>query len=205
MSNEFAHIPKFVNKVSNQKNSKDVSHSLKVHFSEPILYKDNIILEGEVCYPNYRLDDVTNQRGMSYTTTVLDGWIFTNILYIAFDLQGNLLWNTVTPYKRPKSDKVDDRIFPILKDDGSILTVYSDGSNVKSVILNQKEITQGKISTSISGSPTNDKLKSSEANIVNWYDDYYIGYGTQDIKNSDLKGKDKKLNVFYLKKIKVDL
>ena len=95
------------------------------------------------------------------------------------------------------------------------------GSRVKDIVVLRKKIKQIKVSDIkiaakiIKGSEViegveyyllestyvNDKImKDSKSNMVYWYDNYFIAYGFQIIKNNSLM-RNSKRNVFYINKV----
>jgi hypothetical protein len=193
------------------KKGKDVSLNLRIHFIDPLQYNEEVILVGEVYYATYRTETYTttdaNGRTTTHTRQVFDGWAFSDILVLSFDLKGNLLWSNAIPYQRNKSFRIYDRVRAILQSDGSIELVYSNGSSVLTTTVDGDKIVQGK-KYSIGGSKKGDKIKrkgvdGAAAEVDYWFDNFYLASGLQEIKNKELKGKDKKRSIYYLKRIEV--
>jgi hypothetical protein len=197
-----------------KKGDKETAINLKVHFGHPMIYNDEVILAGEVYYADYHTEIITtttkNQQGQVLsrkvdTRRIFDGYVFTNILFAAFDMSGKMLWSNSLPYTRPRAFSIYDRIRTVLQDDGSVMVVYNDGVNIKNAIVNKDNVIQGTRAVSIGGSITGDKVKeAADFDVVYWYDDFYLASGLQKIKNKELKGKDRKRNIFYMKKVKFD-
>lgn len=192
------------------KKGKEASINLMVHFLEPLLYNDEIISVGEVYYATYRTEvyvEYVNGKPVTKTRQVFDGWAFCNILFLSINLKGELLWSNAIPYTRPKSFFIYDRVKPTLQEDGSIRVVYSNGTHVVTSLVNGSEVIAGK-RYSITGIKSGDKVKAAAtsgdgADINYWYDDYYLASGRHVIKNKKLKGKEKKRDVYYIKRIEL--
>lgn len=50
----------------------------------------------------------------------------------------------------------------------------------------------------------NDKTRLSYAEIIHWYDNYFLSYGIQRIINRKDKDVERKRTVFFFNKIKLD-
>jgi hypothetical protein len=193
------------------KKGKEVSINLRIHFIEPLQYNDEIILVGEVYYATYRRETYTttdgNGRRTTHTVYVFDGWAFSDILVLSLDIKGNLLWSNSVPYNRSKSYKIYDRVRATLLSDGAVELVYSNGSSLFTTVVDGEKVVQGK-KYSITGTKKGDKVKrvgvdGSFAEVDYWFDNFYLVSGVQGITNKELKGKDKKRSVYYLKRIAV--
>ncbi len=190
-----------------KKGNSDVGINLMVHFGAPLIYNDEIITIGEVYYATYRTEVTTTyQNGRAVTTTrqVFDGYAFSNILVLAYNTKGELVWNNSIPYTRSKSFVIRDRVKANLEEDGSVRIVYNNGFTIFSTLIDGDKVVEGK-KVSIGGNKKGDKVKYTlgDGNVEYWYDDYYTATGIQEIKNKQLKGKDKKRNVFYIRRVEV--
>jgi hypothetical protein len=194
------------------KKGKDVSLNLRIHFIEPLQYNDEAILVGEVYYATYRVETYTttdaNGRTTTQTRTVFDGWAFSDILVLSFDIKGNLLWSNSVPYNRSKSFKIYDRVRATLLSDGAVELVYSNGATLFTTVVDGEKVVQGKKYSITGGTKKGDKVKrvgvdGNLAEVDYWFDNFYLATGAQDIKNKELKGKDKKRSIYYLKRIAV--
>ena len=193
----------------NNKKNKETSINLRVHYLKPLQYNDEIILVGEMYYATFRTEVYWDANGRMRTRQVFDGWAFTHILFTAYDLNGNLLWNQAIDYSRPKSYFIYDRVRTTLLDEGVIEVVYNDGASIKTAKVSKDGVEEGTQTYKLGGTKSGDKVTAtgtsgSGADVVYWYDDFYLASGLQDIKNKQLKGKDKKREIYYIKKIEVE-
>ena len=191
-----------------KKGKGDVGINLMVHFGSPLIYNDEIITIGEVYYATYRTEVTTSyQNGRMVTTTrqVFDGYAFSNILVLAYNTKGELVWNNSIPYTRAKSFVIRDRVKANLEEDGSVRIVYNNGYTVYSTLIDGDKVVEGKKVSIGKGGKKGDKVKytGTDGNVEYWYDDFYTATGIQQIKNKELKGKDKKRTVFYIRRVEV--
>lgn len=193
----------------NEKKNKETNIYTLVHYLKPLQYNDEVILVGEMYYATFRTEYYMDGNGKMRSRQVFDGWAFSNILFVAYDLKGNLLWNHVIGYDRPKSFTIYDRVQTTLNEEGIVEAVYSDGFFVKSVKVNKDGVQEGTKSYRIGSAKSGDKIKAAGtsgtgANVEYWYDEFYLASGIQEIKNKQLKGKEKKREVYYLKKVEIE-
>jgi len=82
--------------------------------------------------------------------------------------------------------------------------VFASGSRIHSKIVNEEGITiEDEQSDRIELEKEGDEIKYSTSNLDYWYDDYFLAYGYQKIKNKEeAKRKDRKRRVYYMTKIK---
>jgi hypothetical protein len=92
-------------------------------------------------------------------------------------------------------------------EDGGIRISYNDGNVIKSKIVYSDQTTDYGSDIKIDSGQKGDKVKNSGSSVTNgieyWYDNYFLVYGQQDIKNKTDK-KTKKRKVFYLNRIEIE-
>ncbi len=165
------------------------------------------ILIAEAYYPEYHTESRTtfDSKGMPHTTyvKVFDGYRYTNALVAGFSKAGELLWNNNIVMSEIISFDLRERLKVLPQGDNTLL-VYSYGGMIKTKIINGREIVEGKTATPIQTGSENDKVKTDvSSDLGYWYDNYFVAWGYQRIKN--VKDKDKnggrKRSVFYFNKI----
>jgi hypothetical protein len=178
-----------------------------------LIQKDNSYLFlGEACYPTYRTETrtvTTTTNGQTttrqVTKTVFDGFQYTHAILCKFNQNGELLWDNVfemnsmykpirlkrfiaiseTPENTVKLSFVnyDKMVVKSFNYDGSIVLDRTS----EPMVLNDEE----------------DKVKRTKSSVDFWYDDYFIAYGEQKIKNkSDDKDTKRKRRVYFINKVK---
>tara|TARA_B100001109_G_C18861111_1_gene474021 strand:- start:2406 stop:3938 length:1533 start_codon:yes stop_codon:yes gene_type:complete len=195
-----------------KKKGKDVKLSYFISDHDVIKTEDGgFILIGEAYYPTYRTEARTTYvNGQATTTyvTVFDGYQYTHAIVTKFSAEGELIWDNsfkMYPLKKPFTVTQFISVFGTSK--GAINLAYSDSGSIhtKSIsdtdgkVLSEKE--SEKINTGFEG----DKTKSTNSDLNYWYDNYFIVYGFQTIKNKgDDKDKRGKRKVFFVSKVKFE-
>ena len=82
-----------------------------------------------------------------------------------------------------------------------IILTYSNDGEIASKVIRGNEVIENKDYTPIQTSYNNDKVISdNNSDMEYWYDNYFISYGYQRIKNTSIESKSKR-TVFYFNKI----
>ncbi|MFT5878051.1 MAG: hypothetical protein ACI8SA_001916, partial [Dokdonia sp.] len=120
-----------------------------------------------------------------------------------FDNEGNVIWDDgfeLVIYQ--KTRKVKKFISVAEQNESSITLVYASGSYVhsKSVAYETGEAVDTEESNKIETGIEGEETQFSQSDIEFWYDNYYLSYGYQLIKNKTAEGK-KKRKVFYVVKV----
>ena len=189
----------------------NLNYAIAAH--DIIVQEDGYLLLGEAFYPTYRTETrttTTTTNGVTTTTTttvqIFDGYQYTHAVLAKFGFDGNLLWDQcfeMWPIYKPYYVK------------RFIAFSVDEYSNIKMVFSNRNKLVSKTIDTF--GNPiqdvkdydmeTNfegDKTKSSFSDIDYWYDNYFISYGFQRIKNKTDDDVKKKRNVFFVSKVRFD-
>jgi adenine-specific DNA methylase len=87
----------------------------------------------------------------------------------------------------------------------AIKLVFADGNYIygKEFDFNGVMISD-KTSASINGSMENDKVRYAASEIYYWYDNFFLSYGVQRIKNTKDEDVKRKRNVLFVNKIKFE-
>jgi hypothetical protein len=184
----------------------EVSYNLLVH--DVIKRGDEYIMIAEAFYAEYETRCYTTYSNGTPTTTcyqVFVGWRYTHALVAAFDKEGDLLWDNSYKIYNILTFDLKERI-KVMFDDEDIIMVYNYGGYINSKIIRGDKVLEGKTKTKIETNYDTDKVKANYgSNMDFWYDNYFIAYGTQKIKDK-AKGKKRKSSkkkryVFYFNKI----
>jgi hypothetical protein len=140
-------------------------------------------------------------RGYGYygNQQQFDGWVYTHAVIVAFDEEGNLLWDKSIDLHNTKEEKLTEKVKASILDDQIILSfAYNDQIVSKMIsfdgLLEKEEIK--KIDVMSDG----DKVKKSSKTQLNyWYGNYFLANGFQTITNED----EGKRSVFYLNKVDI--
>jgi hypothetical protein len=179
---------------------------------ELIQKDDTYLFLGEACYPTYsqRTRYVTTTANGQTTTrriteSVFDGFQYTHAILCKFNQNGELLWDNVfemnSMYK-PKRLKRFIAISETPENTVKLSFTNYDKMEVKAFDFNGKVLID-RVSEPIALNFDEDKAKRTKSSIDFWYDDYFIAYGEQKIKNkSDDKETKGKRRVYFINKVK---
>jgi hypothetical protein len=175
------------------------------HLSESVgATSDNkYYLSTEVYKPYYRTETRMDYdyygRPYPYTYSVFAGYQYYDVLVAAFSDEGNMLWDNELVIQNLLSFKRNAHA--ILVPDGSTLTVgYVNNGKLFSKTIDEG-ITVANLDTPVAALFTRDRIIDDDDNVlVHWYDQFYLMYGEQTIRNRALGEQDER-TVFYVNKI----
>jgi hypothetical protein len=201
-------------KEKKNKKGKELKINYKIASHEVITLDDGYLFLGEAYYSTYRTETylaTTTVNGVTTTTTqtrqVFDGYQYTHAVLAKFDKNGNLLWDQtfeMWPVEKPFYEK---RFISIAaKDQNSIKLVFISHNQLNSKSIDfSGSVLQDTQSEEIQTNFEGDKVKRSFSKINHWYENYFIAYGEQKIKNNeDKKNTKRKRNVYFINKIKYE-
>ena len=191
-----------------EKKGKKFSINYRMIGHDVFLFKDQYIYIGEAFYPTYRTEFVrtTGANGQVTTTTrqVFDGYQYSHAVIAGFNKKGDLIWDQVIgmqvaykPYYVKKFIKIQE------ENEKSINLAFASGEYIKSISIDFKgEILKEEKEEIVETKTIGDKQKSTSSEMEYWYDNYFIMYGTQKIKNKANHKVKRKRRVFYVNKLK---
>jgi len=189
------------------KNIAEFSADLTVLQHGPVLHDGNIIQVSEVFFPQYHTENFTDFDfyGRPYTNSysIFDGYRFTGAIVTAHSPEGNLLWDNALEMRDIVSPELSPKAVVRFIGD-KILLAYCTNGKIGSKIIRQGE-TPGKLefSTLESKYPDDKLVSETRSGLLPWYDDYFLCYGFQEIKNIALENNNKRF-VFYLTKVRFE-
>lgn len=164
------------------------------------------VLVGEAYYPTYRQEcqAVTNASGGTsmQCRTVFDGYQYTHYFLCNFDQQGNLVWSNSKKMHLNFKPYDPYLVLDVKYSNGSVYTLHTSGYfEFNYDIFDSKGVeTKSEIYKSIEAQTESDEIKRSSMTTNYWYNNYFIAFGQQKIKNTEDKDKRR---VYYLNKIQV--
>lgn len=187
-----------------QAKGKEFFFEFNILFHDIIVKNNQYIVVGELYYPEFRTVHYYTYdaygRPILQTYQVFAGYRYTQALIACFDNDGNLLWDNQFNIKKILTFNLKERVKLIFDKDDIILVYCTDGK-IASKIIRGSEVIEGDDFSKIETKYQDDKLiDDMESDIEYWYDNYYITYGYQRIKNRTQPGKNKR-TVFYFSKI----
>ena len=188
-----------------EKKGKEVNYNYYILIHRIIKKNDEYIMIGEAYYPEYR-----EECNMVYSSNggasmqchpVFVGFRYTHAVIAAFDKDGEMLWDNCFPIEDILTFNLKERV-KVMTSGEDIILAYNYGGAIKSQIIHENKVTQGKEETKIETNFENDKVKNNWASDMDfWYDNYFLTWGYQKIKNSKDKDSKGKRMVFYFNKI----
>ncbi len=185
----------------------------KIHYKllvNDIIEKDDkYILFGEAFYPKYSTQysylnaAIAPRYGNRGSGQYFDGYKYTHAVVIAFNKKGKVLWDNSFEINDVTSYNLEQYVHASIEEERAVL-LYQFENKIRSKIINEDEIIEGKTTKDIETKFAADEAKENNYDIGGlelWYDKYFYAYGVQKIKN--LKDGGTKLNrkVFYINKI----
>jgi hypothetical protein len=182
----------------------EVSHDYQVLLHDIIIINNELIMIGELYYPEYHSVTYTSYdvygRPVTSSYTVFDGYRYTNAIVAAFGLNGELLWDNTFEIWNIISNNIDEKV-QVLFDGEDVVLTYSSEGEIASKIISGNQVVENKSYTKIQSNYIDDKLISDyNSDMEYWYGHYFITYGYQKIKNTS-NDKRNRRTVFYFNKI----
>ncbi len=168
-----------------------------------ILEKDGeFILVGESFYPTYRqeCDYIPTGGGAPSMRCypVFDGFQYTHFFILSFNGQGDILWSDAAPlYTNEKPHSVIHYLSINNKPSG-LQTMYSSWDKIYIQDFSSNNSGNRKEIDIVN---EDEKLIYSTNKNVHWYNNTFLSYGNQRIKNKD---EHSKRQVFYMQKIVIN-
>ncbi|MTI22120.1 hypothetical protein E1176_13905 [Fulvivirga sp. RKSG066] len=188
------------------------NYRLLVH--ELISYGDQYILLGEAFYPQYKSTPGSSgmfgsawtvNRGLYSYDRIFVGFQYTHAVVIGLDKNGNILWDNSFEIKDVLSKQLQQFVHVSVGEDNvDLLYVFDDA--IRSKVIRGNEVIEGKELVDIKLKYENDETEEKSTTIYGlqkWYDNVFVAFGEQSIKNMQQEGIRLKRDVFFLNKLVV--
>lgn len=200
-----AKIEKKIDKKKKKGQEDIVKVYIKMH---PVIQqKNDYTLIGEVYFPTYRTETTTTYvNGKPTTTTrqVFDGFQYSHAVILKLELDGEKRYDQCFEmYLTNKPFSVVKNI-RIKKEKDDLTLFYVTGSHFKACKVDDDGATEVDYGTLETEKDSEKVLSSSFTNAMYWYDDYFLSYGTQRIKDKEEKLGKRKRVVFVMTKIELN-
>ena len=201
-SKEYQDTKNKLDKNQDKEEKYSVSYDLLLH---TIYEHDSMFyFVGEAFYEEYHTVTSTYYdyygRAVPVSYSVFDGYRFFNAFISCFDKQGNKLWDNGMEIFNILSFELKRRVNVFFEQSDIILSYNRDGK-INAKIINGPEVVEGVEKFEIETLYGNDKIMAdSKSEMMHWYDNYFIAYGFQTIRNNSLPDKSKR-TVFYINKV----
>lgn len=190
---------------SSNKKKQEKTLSAFFYFNAPSVIEldDQYIFSVEIFKPFYtsetRMDYDFYGRPMPSTYEIFDGYQFYDLIIASVSKKGDLIWNNDFEINgmRTYFMKKHVAVFP----DGDFITMayINDGKIFAQTIDGTADLK--KEQTDIESQFSKDRVSEDENNsLVHWYNDYFLIYGYQKIKNRSLEDQSTR-TVFYANKV----
>lgn len=162
--------------------------------------KDEMILIAEVYYPNFKSSNVVMPNGFNRQyVRAQEGFRYTHALVCGFDLNGQYKWDNSFAIKDLVSFELQEMVQLTKVDDYFVLAYPLEGSIHTEVIRRDKVVVERE-KFDIESKSKEKVLYNENANLVAWYDKYFMVYGVQRLGNESslpMSGRE----VFYINKV----
>ncbi|MFM6934451.1 MAG: hypothetical protein ACKOXP_03345 [Flavobacteriales bacterium] len=167
---------------------------------------DNYMYITEFFVPTYSMaTTVRVKKGKRETTIkrVFNGYQYTHALVAKITKQGEMIWSQcieMNPETKPFYNK---QFLNILEQNEAFVHLfYADVDKIYEIKIDYNgEILSNQVVGKINGLLTDDQVKLSYADLDYWFDQYFISYGAQLIKNKKDKSVKRRRTVIYINKI----
>lgn len=194
----------------------DLQYRLLVH---NLIFRDNhYILMAEAYYPTYRY--VNNNYGVGgfqrnpysrspygvnrYGTNsqqVFDGFQYTHAFLASFDNKGNLEWDNSFELDNVKLMRLKE-VVKVNVELEKIKVLYAFQGKLLSQIIEGGKVAVSKQEQLIETAYETDRVtRNLDSDLAYWFDNYFIAWGYQRIKNNTGESEKSKRNVFFFNKV----
>ncbi|NOX84709.1 MAG: hypothetical protein GXO86_01895 [Chlorobi bacterium] len=175
------------------------------HFIDPEIIKvnDQYVFSVEAYRPYYqtetRMDYDFYGRPVPYSYRLFVGYEFYDVVVLGLSENGELIWNNDFTIRDLISYSLA-RNSVVFNDDNFVNIAYVNNGKIFLKTI-EGPVDIGNAETSIVTKIPNDRVTADNYNrLIKWYDNYYLVYGYQKLKNRSLDEQNIR-TVFYLNKV----
>lgn len=193
--------------IRKSKDLSDFSLDLNLLLHAIVLQGDQFVIFSEAYNPEYHSENFTDfdfyGRPFTSSYTIFDGYRYTNAIIASFDKECNLKWDNNLDIRNLRTYDLLPRVNAYFSHGQVVLTYLSEGK-IASKIITGNEVVEKLDFTPIDLIFPEDKLiNETRSKMFMWYNNYFLCYGYDEIKNVALAENNKRL-VFYFSKIKFE-
>lgn len=185
---------------------------------ELVPYKDQYIMLGEAFYPRYTYPSGGGFRGsffepsfygfnrstsmMTQDARIFDGYYYTHAVVIGFDKNGKLLWDNSFEINDVRTFELEQFVKLDVRDD-HISLLYLFDQKIRTKIINDNQVIEGKSIESIQLKYDSDRIKkggTEGTKLRYWFDHHFYASGVQNI-SSNASGINQVRRVFFINKV----
>lgn len=196
---------KIENKAERKKQKgKDLKINYRLLTHELVSQGDQYVMIGEAYYPVYRTErfmDYFGYRRYYNYQTVFDGNQFTHAVIAGFSKSGDLMWDHSFKINDIKTRALNEKVKAYVEPE-DITLFYNLEGNINKLTIRNNKVDNSEETLTLATEYQNDQVKRADIGSAEyWYDNYFIAWGYQKIKNLDNLEVKKKRNIFYINKM----
>lgn len=182
-----------------------LNYSLLMH--DIYVAGDNYNIMIESYYPDFKtVSDITYDywgRPIPQTYTVFEGYKYIAAMMLSFNSKGELEWDNSMEIYNISTYNLEKKV-SFMTDSTDIILFYNEGGKVTFKAIEKDYSLTGLVHTELGRYYKGDKIvESGYDNMKAWYDNYFICYGYQRLKNNSLVDKNKR-TIFYFTKLQFE-
>jgi len=182
--------------------------SYRLFVQEIMEYDGQYVMIGQAFYPRYKSSPNLVYGNPYGNNLIFDGYRYTHAVIIGFDKEGNILWDNSFETRDITSFELKDFVRTYNDTERNrIVLLYMYNNEVKTKIIKEEEVIEGKNFKPLPLSGGGDEIvrtsRNSAEGLEHWYDNYFVTYGTQTIKNRSAPDAPYR-TVFFINKFKLN-
>ncbi len=192
-------------KATGKEEVKEKSLTAYFHLYDPQVIKvnDQYVFSVEVYKPYYttetRMDYDFYGRPVPYTYSVFGGYDFYDVIVVGLSEEGDLIWNNDFSIDDLRSYELN-RNSIVFDDDEFISIAYINKGYIHLQTI-EGPVDIGKAQTEIESKIEKDRVADDQFNQIRyWYDNFFLVYGYQKLKNRTLDDQSTR-TAFYVNKV----
>lgn len=165
---------------------------------------EDFLIIGEAYYPTYRTESYQD-RGRTFWRTVFDGYQYSHAVIAAYNKEGELLWDQSFKMWLDEKPFYVKRFLSVSTDEDKIALLYLNGGKLKTATIQDGKIEVDESEENFDTGFEGDKIKSvAIEETIHWYNNHFLSWGFQRIRNKENKKVKKNRRVYYLNKVTFD-
>jgi len=172
-----------------------------------IRLENQFLLVAETYFPQFHTESFTDYdfygRPFTNSYSVFDGYRFTGVILTAFDKEGKLLWDNAMSIRNIVTFSLVPKVSVYFYGDEIVLAYLSEGKIATRIIKGAEIVEKTSYSDLELMNPNEKLLAESNSLMIDWYDEFFLCYGYQEIRDISKSGNDKRL-VFFCNKVRFD-
>ncbi|MGB0521754.1 MAG: hypothetical protein ACPGJS_02280 [Flammeovirgaceae bacterium] len=199
-------------KEKKESKNKDLNFQYRLLIHNLISKNDKYTLIAEAYYPTYRYDNGTvwngrvgfyNRYRYNYpmgSQRIFDGFQYTHAMLASFSKDGKLEWDNSFELEQVKYFNLRE-VVKLHFDQDKVKLLYHYRGKLLSKVIEGNQVNSGKNEIPLTTDHENDRVRRSyRSDLAFWYDNYFIAWGFQRIKNKEDEVKNTR-NVFFFNKV----